>query len=147
MAIFTLDLIPATPNLNGNTEKSLLDQLRGLMDSLRDVRENLSVCSDHWHGRNFLPQGSPEARIFRQLAEDAWRLRMDAIDSMHEEILTLALTIQGGGVKPEAAPSVPKGWDFVDGGASLAATIPDSNEAEDERINKLLAEGDGDAKA
>jgi hypothetical protein len=130
MAIFILDLIPAQPNLNGNTEESLLNQLRSLMDSLRDVSECLSGCSDHWHGRNFLPQGSAEAQLMRKMAENAWRLRMDAINSMHEEVLALALEIQGGSKQPAIAvvelasmladpPAVIilDGWESVEGGA------------------------------
>jgi hypothetical protein len=123
MVIFTLDLIPAQPNLNGNTEESLLAQLKALMESLRDARDRISGCSDHWHGRNFLPQGTPEAGIMRGMAETAWRLRIDVVDTMHEEALTLALQIQGGSKQPEPRSSPSRGWEFVDGGAVKADTL------------------------
>jgi hypothetical protein len=127
-----MDLIPPQPNLNGNTEKSLLDQLKVVMHNLEHVTESMSKANDCWHGRNFLPQGSPEARIMRDLAQDAWSLRFDVIKTMKEEILTLALQIQGGESPKLPEPpavivldnfdagvptDIPTGWEEVEGGA------------------------------
>lgn len=96
MAIFVLDLVQPQPNLNGNTKQSLVKQLSDLSSALRETEARMRSCSDNWHGRNFLPQGSQEARLIRDLAEGAWRLRMECMDTMIKEVADLAVRIQQG---------------------------------------------------
>lgn len=94
--LFALDLIPPTPNLNGNTKESLQAMLTELIHAYAGVEEKLVACHDCWHGRNFVPQGTEEATIMRSMAEGAWRLRMIALNSMHAEIIELMQKIDRG---------------------------------------------------
>lgn len=93
MAIFVLNLVPPQPNLNGNTASSLVLQLSDICSALNEVTEAMRRASDLVHGRNFLPQGSEEAKLMRMLAEDAMKLRFDVVDTMRSEFMALAIEL------------------------------------------------------
>jgi len=83
-----------TPSLNGNSAESLITQCRTIMDCARELEEAIGAANDLWHGRNYLPQGSPEAMEERTRAQDWWHKRRARVTRLKEEVLTIALAIQ-----------------------------------------------------
>lgn len=86
-------LIPPTPNLNGNTGTSLINQLTGIMSALDQVNKAFASASDIIHGRNF--QTLKDGDRIRNEAEIAWIERRIMIEQLHNELLRMALSIQG----------------------------------------------------
>jgi hypothetical protein len=85
-------LIVPTVNLNGNTARDLVAQLRHVMHAIADTQQALTQASDVVHGRNF--QLAEEPREQQYAAQRAWSERYALLETMHADMLALAVAIQ-----------------------------------------------------
>ena len=86
-------LVTPIPNLNGNSEESLLAMCRSVLECVTDLTNVIAESSDLWHGRNMLPQRTDSPR--QRQAQDAWVQRRLWLDQFKADVTTLALEILG----------------------------------------------------
>lgn len=85
-------LIVPTVNNNGNTAKDLVGQLRHVLTCIAETQHAMSLASDIIHGRNF--QLAEEPREQQYAAQRAWSERYAMLETMHADMLALAVAIQ-----------------------------------------------------
>lgn len=85
-------LIVPTVNLNGNSAKDLVGQLRHVLRCIAETQHAMSLASDVIHGRNFQLAGDPDQERYK--AQRAWSERYAMLETMHADVLQLAMAIQ-----------------------------------------------------